>query len=89
MKSEIGYHGGQRHERHTRRASRLLFFASFIFVFRPFPIVRLQDHPLRELLRILKRAGRFFCFFEGTDEGEEGRFMAVAFGGYRLTRAAK
>ncbi len=85
MKSEIGYHGGQRHERHTRRASRLFFFAFLIFVFRPLPIARLQDHPLGELLRILRRVGMLFVSLREQTRARRTASWPSLFGDYRLT----
>jgi hypothetical protein len=59
--------------RHTRRASRLFFFAFLIFAFRPLPIGRLQGLPLGESLRNLRRAGRFSVSLRG-----QTRTMRVA-----------
>ena len=51
--------------RHTRRASRLIFFAFWIFAFRLLPIARLQGPPPRVLFRIPRRAGTFFVSLRG------------------------
>jgi hypothetical protein len=66
--------------RHTRRASRLTFFAFLIFAFRLLPIARLRGPPRRVLFQILRRAGTFFVSLRGQRRTRRAASWLLPFG---------
>ena len=68
--------------RHTRRASRLIFFAFWIFAFRLLPIARLQGPPRRVLFQILRRAGTFFVSLKGQRRTRRAASWLLPFGNW-------
>jgi hypothetical protein len=65
---------------HTRRASRLFFFAFLIFAFLPFPIARLQDPPRGVLFRNLRRGGTFSVSLQGQTRTRRAASWLLPFG---------
>lgn len=73
--------------RHTRRASRLIFFAFWIFAFRLLPIAGLQGPPLRVLFQILRRAGTFFVSLRGQRRTRRAASWLLPFGNWNRLSA--